>query len=37
MVTLAIEDDEGIEEGVELIKLELLVELELLDELEGVD
>ena len=37
MVTLAIEDDEGIEEGVELIKLELLVELEILDELEGED
>jgi hypothetical protein len=34
MVTLAMEDDQGVEEGVELLKLELLVELELLDELE---
>jgi hypothetical protein len=37
MVTLAMEDDEEVEEGVELLKLELLVELELLDELEGED
>jgi hypothetical protein len=37
MVTLAMEDDEEVEEGVELLKLELLVELEILDELEGED
>jgi hypothetical protein len=35
-VTFAIDDEEGVDEGVELLELELLVEVELLiDELDG--
>jgi len=36
MVTFAIDDEEGVDEGVELLELELLVEVELMvDELDG--